>query len=179
MGYASSRFAASVELEQWPVSIDKLQKLYEESSSKVLADSTVKLVIEMLKLVEDPIDPTGPDDVANLFSEARDFLLSEGQLPPLLELVRNIRELVSDESEAVLSSFVNARAMKRVIASVPKGQDEAPEELIELLDLIPANHLHNLCDLLETERNMTQRRILRSLIVRYANVETLLHCWRE
>ena len=40
-------------------------------------------------------------------------------------------------------------------------------------EIIKANHLINLLELLETERNMTQRSILRSLIIRYTNEDTI------
>ena len=112
------------------------------SSSKGLPQDTVRLVVELLALVADPVDPTGPDDVEHLLSEVRDFLLSEGQLAPLIELVNNIRELMSErpqERDMVLGSFVSERALRRIITSIPKAQETVPEDLILFLDAIPSD----------------------------------------
>ena len=162
---------APIELNHLDVPEGILESLTEEASSVALANNVVSLVVHMLHLVADPIDPTQASDVEGLLGESRDFLLSEGQLAPLLQLVQSVRELLADNEEQaseVLGSFADQRAIRRIVNSVPKGQSEAPQELLDLLDAIPADHLTNLVSLLETERSATARGVLRSLIARYA-----------
>ena len=165
------KFTRRGELVYRQLTVEDHEEVHVGSSSKGLPQDTVKLVVELLALVADPVDPTGPEDVENLLSEVRDFLLSEGQLGPLIELVNNIRELMSgrpSDRDLVLGSFVTERALKRIITSIPKAQETVPEDLILFLDAIPSDHLTHLISLLATERGTTSRRMLRQLITRYA-----------
>jgi hypothetical protein len=162
---------APAELRYFEVSEDELDSIRTESSSLALAKNTVRLVVEMLRVVGDPTDPTTPDDVEGLINEVRDFLLSEGQLSALLRLVDSVREELRHDrkaAEEILATFANLRALRRILGSVPKGQEEVPQDLLDLLDLVPSDHLENLVTLLETERTPTARTILRKLITRYA-----------
>lgn len=165
-------FSEKGELSFKNIDLKEYDRLHEGASSRTLPVNTVKLVVEMMSLVADPTDPTEPEDIENLLSEVRDFLLSEGQLGPLIDLVQKIRELMaqrSKERDTVLASFVSERALRRIISSIPKSQQEVPEELITFLDAIPSDHLHHLISLLATERATVQRRMLRQLITRYAS----------
>ena len=62
----------------------------------MLTENTVKLLIGMLKVVADPTDPTAPEDIDGLINETRDFLLSEGQLNAVLELVRRAQPILAE-----------------------------------------------------------------------------------
>ncbi|MEC7987581.1 MAG: hypothetical protein VX278_20610 [Myxococcota bacterium] len=160
-----------IDLEYKSLNEDRLEELRQEGTSLTLSQNTVRLVTEMLRAVMDPVDPTGPSDIDGLLSEARDFLLSEGQLAPLLELLRSLDEILqSDPKQAqeVFQSFVSKNSIRKILMSVPRGSTKAPPELIELLDLVPIDHLELLFSLLETERGTTTRRILRDLIQKYA-----------
>ena len=120
----------------------------------------------MLAVVDDPIDPTTIDDILPLITEVRDFLLSEGQLTPLTDLIRVLKRSKTCPP-AFLISFANEAALRRILHSVPKGVEDAPPELVAMLDLLPADHLSHLIDLLAFERGETARRIARQLIARY------------
>lgn len=164
-------FSRSAELVYRDIGDVDLEEIHESSSSRTLPNDTVTLVVEMLALVADPVDPTSPADIENLLSEVRDFLLSEGQLAPLINLVSNIESLMAERPEErtmVLGSFVSERALRRIINSIPKAQETVPEDLITFLDAIPSDHLRHLISLLSTERGTTARRMLRQLISRYA-----------
>ena len=108
----------------------------------------------MLRAVIDPIDPTNPQDIAGLLSEARDFLLSEGQLAPLLDLLRSLESILKSapqQAQEVFDSFISVSAVRKILMSIPRGSTSAPPELIELLDLVPVDHFQMLIELLEAK----------------------------
>ena len=158
-----------VPLQYKSVSSEELHELQEEGSSKALPTDTVRLLIEMLKVVDDPTDPTSPDDIDSLVQEVRDFLLAETQLHAVLELVYQVDKLIrnQEEREAILGSFTNEKAVRRIISSLPKGIYQAPPVLKELLDISPINHLPVLMDILKVERRENSRQIVRELIGEY------------
>ncbi|MBM74239.1 MAG: hypothetical protein CMK59_02460, partial [Proteobacteria bacterium] len=154
-----------------PISEEELAKIQYQSSSLVLAENTVRLVIEMLKVVADPSDPTEPADVEGLIVEVRDFLLSDGQLSSLLQLMSQLQRIMSDrpeEAKELLASFADQRALQKILRSIPKGTTEPPEDLLDLLNLSDINHLEVLVRMLEIERGMTAREITKKLIAKYA-----------
>ena len=158
------------ELQFNPIDEEILAALQQEGTSAALASNTVILVQEMLRAVIDPIDPTTPQDVSGLLSEARDFLLSEGQLAPLLELLRSLESILRDapsQAKEIFDSFISVAAVRKILMSIPRGSTTAPPELIELLDLVPVDHFKMLIELLETERGRTTRTILKDLIQKY------------
>ena len=156
------------------VEADALDALRAEGSSTTLPDSSVRLVEEMLRVVVDPTDPTEIRDVEHLVNEVRDFLLSEGQLGWQTRLARSVRRTLgrraelADDTERILATFTDARALKRIIHSASRGSEEAPSELIELLELVPSDHLSHLIELLNSERATASRAIARQLITHYA-----------
>lgn len=151
---------------------EELAPLHAEASSQVLPALCVRLVGRVLRLVADPVDPTEWSDVEHLVLEVRDFLLAEGQLQNLLAIVHELdatRVVGEAKVERFLRSFVDARAMARIVHSVPASHTELPAELLELLDLIPGYHLLRCLDVLEQERSASSRRISRQLVERYAH----------
>ena len=87
------------------------------------------------------------------------------------DLVRALGDeskLAPAQAAPVLATFADKRAIGRILRSVPKGVETAPAELVALLDLLPADHLTHLIDLLGEERSEASRRCARSLIERYA-----------
>ena len=108
-------------------------QLQREASSASLAKNTVRLVTEMMRIVADPTDPTQPEDVEHLVAEVRDFLLSDGQLSSLLNLMKNIDDILKDtdqDPEELLRTFANERAISKIIRGIPKGTEDPPEDLI-------------------------------------------------
>ena len=144
-----------------------LASLRAETSSQNLPGESVHLVRRLLEVVGDPLDPTEIGDVMPLVEEVRDFLLSEGQLHLLTDLVRVLESHRSVASEVIdqhLQRFADDRALRRILQSVSKGSETVPTELLDLLDLIPANHLGALLQLLVEERGTASRRLTRMLI---------------
>ncbi|MCK6502920.1 hypothetical protein L6R53_05905 [Myxococcota bacterium] len=149
---------------------EALEELRHEAGSLSLPDHCVRLVTEMFRLVADPTDPTDWSDVAHLADEVRDFLLSEGQLEPLLALVRALEDLRAVDPrrfDGVTSGFVDARALRRIIRSIPAAHTRPPPELLWLLDHLPGDHLATCLEVLATERGTSARRIVRQLVERF------------
>ncbi len=152
------------------VSPETIVALAREPDSRNLPVLSVQLVSRMLEVVADVTDPTDLDDVMPLIREVRDFLLSEGQLQHLTELVRVVearRDVDTERMDAALSKFADTRALRRILQSVGKASESVPPELIELMDLVPADHLQYLMDLLAEERGAASRRLTRMLIERF------------
>ena len=162
-------FLEPVELSYQSLDKQALDDLREEGSSKNLPVVTVRLLLEMLKVVNDPTDPTGPEDIDGLVQEVRDFLLAESQLSSVLNLIQQVEEFVSnpEQREALVASFTSERAVRKIISSLPKSVTEPPPELITILDLSPINHLPVLIQILNVERRQSSRSVLRSLLGRY------------
>ena len=162
-------FLEPVELSYQSLDQQALDELREEGSSKNLPVVTVRLLLEMLKVVNDPTDPTSPADIDGLVQEVRDFLLAESQLGSVLSLIQQVEEFVSnpEQREELIASFTSERAVRKIISSLPKAVTEPPPELIKILDLSPINHLPVLIQILNVERRQSSRSVLRSLLGRY------------
>lgn len=146
-----------------------LEAIQQEDTSAAIADNALRLVEQMLLVVADITDPTTFMDIYPLIQEVRDFLLAEGQLDTLTQLASSMRAFFSDseESEDVLKTFINERALRRIIRSTSKGSDEVPPILFELLDLVSSDHLTHLIAILQTERATSSRTMIRKLITHY------------
>lgn len=150
---------------------ERLRKLAEEDSSPVLPVQCVRLLKEILETAINPVEPMSLEEVVPVVHEVRDFLLSEGLLSSLLEVMRVIRNLPfhqKDEEHKVelLQAFSDARALTRVIRSVPAGLQEMPPELVELVEMMPGDRVSLLLEILNNERTKTARWVTRNLLVR-------------
>jgi hypothetical protein len=149
---------------------ERLVELAQEPDSRHLPILTVQLVSHMLAVAADITDPTDLDDVLPLVNEVRDFLLSEGQLEHLTDLVRVVekhRSIDEERMDPQLAKFADSRALRRILQSVGKASEVVPPELIELLEMVPSEHLDHLMDLLVEERSAASRRLTRMLIERF------------
>lgn len=154
-----------------PVSRDELEAVRHEATSRTLPALCVRLLTEMLAQVADPEDPTSWEDVQHLVEEVRDFLLAEGQLDFLTETVRAIEDLRAVDARQVdllVAGFVDARALRRIVHSIPADQAHLPPELGRLLDSLPGHHLETAIDTLVAERSEAARHVGRQIIARYA-----------
>ncbi|MGD9333560.1 MAG: hypothetical protein PVJ50_01105 [Desulfobacterales bacterium] len=153
---------------------ERLKKLAEEDSSLVLPIQCVRVLKEILETAISPVEPMSLEEVVPIVHEIRDFLLSEGLLSSLLEVMRLIRNLPfhqKDEEHKVelLEAFSDSRALTRVIRSVSAGMQEVPPELIELVEMMPGDHVSLLLEILNNERTKTARWVTRNLLVRVGN----------
>jgi hypothetical protein len=152
------------------VTEEQLVALRQEVSSRTMPDDAVRLIARLLEIAADPTDTASIGDFSGLIGEIRDFLLSEGQLVTLTKLATVIEQhhhLDPDLVGPILSRFSDSRALRRILGSIGKAVETVPPELLNLLDMIPSDHLEHLADLLADERAPASRRITRMLIERY------------
>jgi len=163
-----------VELTYVSLREEDLVEIREEGSSRSLPEVTVRLLLEMLKVVNDPTDPTTPSDIDGLVQEVRDFLLAESQLSAVLDLIEQVETFVTNEEERkeLIASFTSERAIRKIISSLPKAVTEPPPELLRILDISPINHLPVLIQILNVERRLSSRSVLRSLLGRYVEEQS-------
>jgi hypothetical protein len=150
--------------------IEDLKAAREEIGSIHLAERALRLLWESLVLVRDPADPTSLTDLYHYIGEVRDFLLSEGQIVQLVRLARELRamdDLVTRRLQEELRRLADESALRRILQSISRSATEAPDELMELLELVPGDHLAALVAILQVERGAAPRRVARQLIERY------------
>jgi hypothetical protein len=158
-------------LEWRAIDAAELQVLRDEEASQLLPSSATRAAAEMTALAAAPDDPTTHEEVLPFLSEVRDFLLAEGQLSHLTQLARSLSQAFADRPDRIqslIATFGDKRALLKILHSTPKTTLAPPPELIELLDLLPAERLSHLIDLLGEERSEVGRRLTRQLIERYA-----------
>lgn len=160
-----------VRIQYREVPKEDLDRLREEDAALSLPAQCVRLAYEVLEAAANPAEPMQLEEALPIFQEIRDFLLAEGLIHSVLEMVRVIerakfRKGQEEQKTALLRAFADAKALGRIIHSIPDSAREAPTELLELLDLIPGDKLSALLDILERERSEGSRVITRQLIVR-------------
>ncbi len=158
-----------------PLDIDALDRVLAEDSTQAIPDLCVKLFSELVRHAADPTEPMRLAEAAPQLREIRDFLLSEGLLSAVLDVVRTLTDARfvhpsdTQERDALLASFGDERAVARILHSVARDATVAPPEMVELLDRVPGNHLKMIVAVLGTERGEASRRVARSLIERFAH----------
>jgi len=105
--------------------------------------------------------------------ELRDFLLGEGTIHPLLRTARLLRDLPLEDPadqegrDQLIMTFADPGSLARLLRSVPRDARGASQEVVELLDLLPGDHLRTLVKVLEIEKGESARRAARTLIENY------------
>jgi len=152
---------------------DEVDALLAEDNTRALPDLCVQLCAELVHAAADPSDPLPLAETVPQLREIRDFLLSEGLLGAVLDVVRLLASARlpnpadARERAILLGSFGDERALGRILRSVPRDAITAPPDLLEFLDLLPGNHLKMVITVLETEKGEASRRVARSLIERF------------
>ncbi len=155
------------------VSPEARDALVAETASPRLPQVTIDLIRQLLAVAGDPTDPLGFDEVAPLVREARDFLLSDSRLQQLRALYDVLDGFSAGHPELaaqlgpIVSGFFDARALQKLVRSVPHDAPSAPAELKQLLAALPYDPLPVLLELLGAERAENDRRILRELLEAY------------
>lgn len=156
------------------VSAEDLELIRHEATSLTLPRDCLRLATELVALVQDPTDPTTWSDIKPLVEEVRDFLLSDGQLGSLVELLGAMSSLRSGgdrDVQGVLDGFIDGRAMRRIIHSIPASATAVPDELIWMVTHLPGDHLTHALEVLAVERAAASRRVARQLIEHLAQLD--------
>lgn len=157
-----------------PVSDADRERLCAEEAPAALPANAVRAAIAMLRAATDPDDPTTLEDVTPFIGEIRDFLLSEGALSEAAELVRALRALPerhAKKAAALVQAFAGKRSLQQMLQPTPGEEETAGSRLpaiLELLDLVPADHLADAIELIGEETDPIRRGQLRTLLERQA-----------
>lgn len=167
-----------------PLSADAPRLLLAEEDSRAIGQDCLHLVGVLLGSLADRTDPLSFDECLPQFAEIRDFFLAEGQLEnllALLDLLTTVRPRLTAEEDRrmndLLGRFGDKQALRRVVASVTRDEENPHGRLGGLLKRIPGDYLPTLLELLVELRDSTSRRVLRQLISPFA--ETRLGTLRE
>ncbi|HCH66205.1 MAG: hypothetical protein CL927_18070 [Deltaproteobacteria bacterium] len=147
----------------------EIEPLHSEVSSRAVGTMALALCRDMLRLAGDPRSPTPFDEVRGLLDEVRTLLLADGQMERLLELARAVAALDNIDPDLLnddLRRFVDSRALGRILHSASRGEGELPDELGQLLDLVPGDHLESLLRAMSKHRAPGSRVLAARLIER-------------
>lgn len=132
-------------------------------SDEALASAAMGLASDLLAEAVRGGWPTPNPDLVAFFAELRDYLLAEGRLAPLRQLVELIGRAGAGEiREEILSGLGNARTLDLVLAAVPEGATDLPEDL---LGLVPLLGFATALDRLEKETDDRRRALLLKLVL--------------
>ncbi len=162
---------------------ETLAKLAAEDSSQALPHQCVQLLDEVLDAMRDPIDTIPLSDAMPLIREIRDFLLSEGFIDALVEVVNSINLYTEPDDEEdtralLLDAFTGELAMRRIIQSMRQDETEAPPELNTLLELVPGDHGNAILNILAVERSPSARAVTCDLLRRLMQGDVQRLCER-
>lgn len=144
-----------------------LQTRASEVEPNALAPMVVRLAEEMLRAVDDKVDPTELRDILHYLEEARLFLFAEYELPHLVRLAQALHSTQADITQ-VLLTFLTSPDLEALIRHVAGKGPVAPPELLSLVDLSPIDHLPFLVDLLHAEAEENIRAVVRTLVASHA-----------
>jgi hypothetical protein len=144
---------------------DYFPKLHETSAD--LPRLCLRLIDQLLDIANDVTDPTTLDEVIPTIEEIRDFFLADGQLQFLRQLIDSLQKVPEEIRAKYMAGFASEQSLKKILHTIPKGVEEAPPELVALLESLPGDHVGHLVAVLSIEKGETQRRVLRRLLVRF------------
>lgn len=148
-----------------PVSEELLGRLREEEASETVAPEAVRVALELLQLA-------GGEDlktVTRFALEAREFLLVEGRVDLVVELVRGARAVLRQHEgagESFESACLDEHALEAVAKWLPQDASDLPPQLEQILKDAPPEVVGRLVDLLITEGSGPRAGLLRLLVTR-------------
>lgn len=157
---------------------DRLDELRFEADASQVAEEVLALLVRLRAELDDPASRLGFADVHHLFTELRDFLLSEDHLPELKRFIGLLWELADAPSPAwdagrhaalyeLLDTCGDRRAVRRLLHSVPFDQRKLNPALVEVLDRACPDSLAAVLDALEFETGPAVRAVGRQLLEHY------------
>lgn len=160
-------FASRGTVEFTDIDLEAQVQALAEADSRHLAEDALRLAELLLQLVRDPTDRMEAMDLHFYLDELRDFLMAEEQIGRLVRLVRMLQAHLEHDPlvlEENLGRLTETEALLRIVRSIQKNHQSAPPELLDLLHMLPGDHLKHLIDVLASERDQGSRRILRQLV---------------
>jgi hypothetical protein len=158
---------------------ERLQALRDEAGEASLPLDCLALLDRFRRELAEPRHAMLFSEVAHLFVEVRDYLLSVDRLPALKRFGALLWEMVGEEAPAwdphrhaavydLLDSCGDRRAVRRLLRSVPAEDRRLRPELIEVLDRVCPEPLVALMDTLADEEGLATRAVARQALEHYA-----------
>lgn len=171
-----------------PLDPEQTAALLSADDSTRIADQVVDLVRELLRAALDPTDPLSLDELIPAVRDVRGLMLTEEHVPAMLRLCEALERGVTalDEEQGrplreLLDSFLGVGALTQVVRAIGQDEQRPSPALLRLLDNARCDPLLTCLDLMEQERGLAQRRVLRQVIEGYlpARVQEVLARYRE
>ena len=167
---------------------DRKAALLAEVQAGALPIDCLLLLQRIQRQMDDRSDRLTLSDVAHVFQEFRDFLLSEENLVPLIAFVHLLKELADRDSppwdpgrseafRALLASCGDHRAVQRVLHTVPVEKRQLRREMTDLLRLTCPDPLHAVLEALSHEHGLGARAFARQLLEHFGLAK--LHLLQE
>ena len=153
--------------------------LREEVSAIELPGDCLLLLRRLRPLLDDPRERATLTEIAHLYGEIRDFLLSDDSLAALAGLIDILRDLAEapppewDEgrrtvARELLRSCADERAVRRLLHSVPLEERAPRPELLQILDHACEDPLGAVAAAHAAEAGTGSRAVARQLLARYS-----------
>lgn len=160
------------------VSPESLERLRGEASATHVPEDCVALLLRLREQLHDPSALLVFADVAHLFTEVRDFLLSEDHLSALKSYIGLLWGLAREEAPAwdpgrhgelyeLLETCGDRRAVRRLLRSVPAHERKLNPELLDVLDRACPDPFAAVADALEEETGAAVRAVARQILEHY------------
>jgi hypothetical protein len=157
---------------------ERLAALRAEAAAAALPADCMVLLARLRQQLNDPKDPLTFGEIAHLFAETRDFLMTEDQLGTLRSLVALLWEMAAEPEPAwdprrhaalyeLLDTCGDRRAVRRLLRSVPAEERVLRPELIEVLSRACPDPLAAVMDVLADEQSPAIRAVARQLLEHY------------
>ena len=161
------------------VSAEKLGSLRDEVGEASLPADCLALLGRLRRELTDPRPAMTFGEVAHLFVEVRDYLLSVDRLPALKRFGALLWEMAGEDAPAwdpprhaaiydLLDSCGDRRAVRRLLRSVPGEDRRLRPELLEVLDRVCPEPLVAVMDTLADEEGLATRAVARQVLEHYA-----------
>ncbi len=148
-----------------------LKALRAEPDDDAVTRECVDLVLDLVECLADERQEMVEEDVESLVFEVRDFLLAEGRFDALLEIVPALEHSSAGDlriRQSILARFGGAEPLRRLAQGLERRGGDPSPEAVRYLHSVPGNHLADLLDLLEAEREEPRRLVLAALITSLA-----------
>jgi hypothetical protein len=157
---------------------ETLAALRAEAAPPALPGDCLALLARLRAQLSDPGEQMAFSEVAHIFSEVRDFLLTEEHLGPLKAYISLLWEMAAalqpdwDKQRhpalyELLDSCGDRRALRRLLRSVPPDERRLRQDLIEVLDRACPEPVAAVLDVLEGEQSIAIRAVARQILEHY------------
>jgi hypothetical protein len=158
-------FPEAAPLRYRPVAPELAARLAAEEAEDTVAKHALRAVGELLQA-------SGRHDLQAVLGfalEVREYLLVEQRSDLLVELARLVGASLAatpDAAAAFLETWLDARTLKALVATLRPDETEIPPHFAELLDAAPGPTLDRLIELLIEEKDGPRAPLLHRLVVR-------------